>query len=542
MWVARILAAILVVIWGTVLDSPVLAVESVEKEAVVVAMKRLTQSQYRNSITDIFGRDIEFAGRFAPDYRHDRLLSVGSSVASLSPGDYEQYDLMARHIAGQVLSGGALSRSQGCEAAGESGVSEDCMRNFLAYYGRQLFRRPLQETELRRRLAIVAEVVTLGGDVYQGLELALASFLVSPEFLFRIETAQEDPGHPRRWRLDGYSRAARLSYFLWNTTPDEALLRAAEAGELTTPGGLQAQVVRLLDSPRLDNGIRALFSDMLALDRFDELSKDVSLYPAYTPAVAEALQEQTLLTLTKYLLDGEGDYRDLFVLDWMPMNRTLGVVYAVPVPWSEGWQNYRFEAGAARLGLLGQASLLSLHAHAGSSSPTLRGRFIRETFLCQPIPPPPADVDFTLDEAFAVLPTARERLQRHRKETSCAACHHLMDPVGLTLERFDGIGMFRFRENSAAIDASGELDGVKFAGASGLGQALQSHPRVPGCLVDTVFRYGASGTEIPDSQALQAALERRFAKSGYRLPALLQAIAGNEAFFAVSRASVEDRS
>jgi Protein of unknown function (DUF1592)/Protein of unknown function (DUF1588)/Protein of unknown function (DUF1595)/Protein of unknown function (DUF1587) len=541
MVIRRAKAAVAGLLCATALLAHGASVSSSAEPSHVVAMKRLTQAQYRHTIADVFGSDIEIVGRFAPDYRHGRLLAVGSALASLSPADYEQNDLMAREIARQVLSEERREEPLGCEPQLDAGgVANACISRFIAHYGLKLFRRPLTTAEQAQREGVVGEVVALGGSVIEGLELALASLLVSPDFLFRIETAQ--PASNGQWQLDGYSRAARLSYFLWNTTPDTALLQAARVGELMQPAGLKRQVERLLASPRLEEGMRALFADMLAFDRFGELSKDVALYPAFTPAVAEALQEQTLRTLTQHLLDAGGDYRDLFVLDWMPMNRTLGVVYAVPVPWPNGWQTYHFGGDEERQGLLSQGSLLSLHAHAGSSSPTLRGRFIRETFLCQSIPPPPADVDFTLDEAFAVLPTARERLQRHRKESTCAACHQLMDPIGLTLEHYDGIGMFRLRENRAAIDAAGELDGVAFDGARGLGAALQTHRLVPACFVDTVYRYAASGTDIPKARDLQAALEQAFAAGGYQLPALLRAIASSESFYATAPATQEDQS
>jgi hypothetical protein len=256
----------------------------------------------------------------------------------------------------------------------------------------------------------------------------------------------------------------------------------------------------------------------------------------FTSEVAQAMQEQTLQTLIDYLLVDDGDYRQLFTRAAMPMNRALGMVYAVPVARQDGWDDYQFAAASARGGLLSQASLLSLHAHAGSSSPTLRGLFVRETFLCQSVPPPPADVDFTMDEGFAREATARERLQRHRNEPVCAGCHHLMDPIGLTLEQFDGVGMFRTRENGALIDVSGELDGKPFSGAKGLGKALSEHPGVPACLVNTVYRYGASRPPSAAQQDFIKALESGFSTAGYRLRALLQQLATSESFYTVSPA------
>lgn len=510
------------------------AVEQVRTADDIVAMSRLTESQYRQSIADIFGESVRIYGRFEPDYRRDRLLAVGSAWASVSPSGFEQYQQMAYGIAGQVLGEEARDQFLGCEPAAANVPDDACIQSFLAAYGEKLFRRPLSAAELASRMAIVTQVMMLGGDVHEGMQNALASLLVSPEFLFRIESVEPDPEAPGELRMTAYSKAARLSFFLWNTTPDAELLAAAQRGELHNAAGMRRQVERLLDSPRLETGMRNLFADMLRFDTFPGLSKDAALYPVFTSDVAQAMQEQTLQALVQHLLVDNGDYRDLFTQATMPMERRLGMVYAVPVGAPEGWRSYRFGEASPRAGLLSQASLLSLHAHAGSSSPTLRGLFVRETFLCQTVPPPPADVDFTLDEGFAVEATARERLQRHRNEPVCAGCHHLMDPIGLTLEQFDGVGMFRTRENGAVIDVSGELDGKHFSGAKGLGQALSEHPGVPACLVNTVYRYagGPQGAEL--QRDLLQSLNTQFAESGYRLRDLLQQLATSDAFYAVA--------
>lgn len=522
------------VVWLSLCATSAQATEPMRAPDSIVAMNRLTESQYRHSIADIFGESVRIFGRFEPDYRRDHLLAVGSAWATVSPSEFEQYELMARGIAQQVLAADARERFLRCAPSNANPQTDECIQSFLTAYGEQLFRRPLSQAELAARLEIVAQVVALGGDVYQGLEYALASLLLAPEFLFRIESVEPDPGAPGELRMTGYSKAARLSYFLWNTTPDAQLLAAAARGELHDAAGLRREVERLLQSPRLQAGMRSLFADMLRFDMFPGLSKDAELYPVFTSEVAQAMQEQTLQTLIEYLLVEDGDYRQLFTQQAMPMNRTLGMVYAVPVEQQDGWDEYQFADASARGGLLSQASLLSLHAHAGSSSPTLRGLFVRETFLCQSVPPPPADVDFTMDEGFAKEATARERLQRHRNEPVCAGCHHLMDPIGLTLEQFDGVGMYRTQENGAVIDVSGELDGKPFAGAKGLGNALSEHPGVPACLVNTVYRYAASQPPSTAQQEFIEALQAGFSASGYRLRALLQQLATSEAFYAAA--------
>lgn len=499
-----------------------------------IAMSRLTEAQYRQTIADIFGRDIEIFGRFEPDHRRGRLLSVGSAWASITPSGAEQYDNMARGIAAQVLDEERRARVMPCQPAALDAADDVCAAAFLKQIGRKLFRRPVSDAEIKPRLDVAREGAETFGDFYVGLEYALASLLIAPDFLFRVEVAEPDPDNPGQRRLDAYSRAARLSYVLWNTTPDEELLAAAESGELYSQRGLTRQVERLLASPRLETGVRALFADMLMLDLFEDVNKDTTIYPVFSAQVAEDAREQTLRTIVDHLIKRDGDYRELFTLRRFPMTRQLGQIYRVPVGASDGWEVYEFSARESRAGILTQTALLAQHSHPARSSPTLRGKFIREAFLCQRIPSPPANVDFTMDEESEALKTARERLERHRTDPSCSGCHLLMDPIGLTLEKFDSVGTFRTHENGREIDVSGSLDGVEFVGAAGLGKALHDNPAVPACLVDTVYRYAVSRDIERGERPFIDHLEARFADSGYRLIDLLRTIVTSDAFYAVS--------
>lgn len=499
-----------------------------------IGMSRLTEAQYRQTVADIFGDDIEIFGRFEPDHRRDRLLAVGSAWASITPAGFEQYDNMARGIAAQALDPERRARFVPCSPASAEAADDACAAAFVRQLGHKLFRRPLTGLEVQSRVTLAREGAETFNDFYTGLEFVLASLLLSPDFLFRTEVAEADPVSPGQLRLDANSRAARLSYLLWNTTPDEALLAAAESGELDTERGLAREVERLLSSPRLEDGIRAFFSDMLELDHFEEVAKDATLYPAYSSRVAADAREQTLRLIVDHTVQRNEDYRGLFTTTHFPLTRPLGLIYGVPVAAREGWEDYEFQNGDQRAGILTHVTLLAQHSHPGRSSPTLRGAFIREALMCQPIPAPPADVDFTMDEDFEVLKTARERLKRHRTDVSCSGCHLLMDPIGLALENFDGIGAYRATENGADIDASGSLDGISYEGAPGLGNALHEHPAVPACLVDTVYRYAVSRNIEPGERDFIRYLESRFADSGYRLVDLLRTVVTSEAFFAVS--------
>lgn len=493
-----------------------------KSEAVAPAARRLTQSQYRQIIVDVFGPGIRIAGRMDPDIRKDGLIGVGAAAATFTPASLEQYDLLARTIAADVMQPKYRATFMPCAPASAAAPDDACAGRVIRDAGRLLFRRPLTEREASARVAMARAATIKLGDFYKGLEYGLVSLLVSPSFLFQRDTVVGG-------ELDGYSKASRLSFFLWNAAPDDILLTAADKGQLDTTHGLARQVDRMVASPRLKDGVRNFFADFLQFSQFDALVKDSVIYPKFSPSVAIDAREQTLRTVVAHLVTERGDYRDLFTTRKTFMSRALGVVYQVPVPTGETWMPYTFPADDPRAGLLTQISFTALYAPPGRSSATVRGKAIREVFLCQPVPTPPANVDFTAFEDLGKPgrgTTARQRLTSHITNPACAGCHKVIDPIGLALEQFDGLGVLRTRENGKVIDASGTLDGVTFTDAAGLGRALRDDPKTAACLVDKLVAYG-TGRAAPRD----AALLRDFAAEGYRFPALMRRIATSEAFF-----------
>jgi hypothetical protein len=213
------------------------------------------------------------------------------------------------------------------------------------------------------------------------------------------------------------------------------------------------------------------------------------------------------------------------------MTRRLGVVYQVPVATANGWEPYTFPEDTLRAGLLSHVSLNALHSHPGRSSATLRGKFVREVLLCQDIPTPPANIDFSIVEnTTGELRTARERLEKHVTNDSCAGCHSLMDPVGLALESFDAVGMLRTEENGASIDPSGELDGMQYDDAPGMGRALRDHPELGPCLVRSLYRYAVGRAPEAGEESLLGFLSERFAASGFRVTELMRELVLSDGF------------
>jgi hypothetical protein len=500
--------------------------------------RRLQPDQYRRVIADVFGPTIKVEGRFEPGVRDDGLFAVGAGHVGVTSTGMEEYDAMARGIAAQVVSEAHRATLIPCVPKSATEPDDDCAARFFAKAGPLLYRRPLAQDELdeARRLAGIA-ALTLK-SFYSGLEMALAGMLESPQFLFRRQVAEPDPNHSGAYRLDAYSKASQLSFFLWNAGPDAKLMAAAQSGRLNSQSGLAGEVDRMLQSPRLEAGVRAFFTDMLQFDLFDTLAKDAQIYPKWTVKVAHDAQEQTLRGIVDLLLWQHGDYRDLFTTRKTFLTPLLGSIYGVPVAQrgDADEQPYEFPEGDPRAGLHAQASFVALHSHEGLSSPTLRGKALRELLLCEPVPAPPGNVNFATaqDTHNPNFKTMRARLTAHRTDPTCAGCHKLMDPMGLALENFDSDAGYRSAENGQPLDTSGELDGIEFTDAAGLGRALHDNPATGPCFVRRLYSYATGRPAARRDMPWIRFLEKSFAEDGYRPPELMRRIAASENFYRVT--------
>ncbi len=503
-------------------------------------VRLLSQEQYFNSLAYVFGPDITVAAHFTPFRRTDGLVETGASAAGVTAGQIDEFQRTAMSVADQIVGPQHRNFLVPCAPRNEHAADHRCAEKFVRPVGRLLYRRPLSKEQEGGLVELADKSAEKLADFYGGLAVAINAMLISPDFLFMIDTYEPDPAHPGGVRLDGFSYATRLSLLLWNSAPDDELIRSAETGELQTPAGRTRQVDRLLSSARLETGVRAFFDDMLGFDDLASLSKDARIYPTFSGVTLQDAREQTLRTIIDQLISKKQDYRDLFTTRDTFISPSLAAVLQVPAP--PGWSPYTAPADSARVGLLTQISFLSGHAHPGRSSPTLRGKALRELLLCQAVPRPPPNVDFSIIEnPNSTLKTARERLTAHRANPVCAGCHKLTDPIGLALENFDGAGQFRDNERGAPIDTTGSLDGREFTDALGLGQALHDHPALPACLVRRVYSY-AIGSPVPasDKTALPQ-LTKGFAEAGYRLPELLRAVALSSGFSEVSARPPPDR-
>ncbi len=501
-------------------------------------LRILTEAQYLNTIAYVFGPDFKPVTAFPPSQRTEGLLAAGTSRGGVTTQQLELYQKAAATVAAMAVDKAHRTYLINCKPQNAAAADKACAAQFLGEKGRLLTRRPLSAAELDAFAAEAGKAADKLQDFYAGLGVALESMLVGPDVLFVTEKSEPDPRAPGGERLDSFSLATRLSLFLWNAAPDDSVLKAAETGELGTPKGRARIVDMMLASRRLETGARAFFDDMFGFDDFNVLAKDATVYPKFNGQMMADAREETLRTVVDHLVLKKRDYRDLFTTHETFISPAVAALYGLKAP--PAWSPYTFPADAPRAGVLTQISFLAVHAHPGRSSPTLRGKAVREILLCQPVPPPPPNVDFSaLEDPKSPFKTVRERINFHQKNPACAGCHKIMDPLGLALENFDGVGRYRDTEKGAPIDTSGALDGRPFKDVAGLGVVLHDHPALTSCLVKRAYAYGTGGPTTPGDKDKLDYFGARFAAGGYTLPALLKTLALSNAF---SQVGVQNKS
>jgi hypothetical protein len=483
------------------------------------SLRQLTQIQYQNSLRDLFGDAVTVPTNLEPDTALSGLYAIGASTVALSARATELFETAARDVTSQIFNDATKRQALlGCDPAQQS-----CLESFVTTFGRRAWRRPLAADEVTKYVTLAQSGTTASGDAWQGASLIVSAMLQSPNFLYRVEIGTVDAAQPTRRWLDSFEVASRLSYLMWSSMPDDTLLDAAQGGTLTDPAMIATQAQRLLADARAQAAVENFFAEYLGLNNLQGAQKLPEAYPAFTPSLRSAMQQETLLTLRTLAFDEGNDFRTLLTSHDTFVNAELAQLYGLPEPTGDGLERATLPTDSPRVGLLGQASLLTLYSHASASSPTQRGKFVREILLCQSIPAPPPNVNTTLPDTAGAT-TMREKLAIHA-EGSCAACHSLMDPIGLALENFDGIGAYRETDNGAPIDASGTLDGVAFADAAGLAQALSQHARFPECVARTLYRYSMGHLEEAGEGPAITSLLTSFSGSGYKLRDLFLATA-----------------
>jgi hypothetical protein len=403
-----------------------------------------------------------------------------------------------------------------------------CTRTRVAAFARKAWRRPPTTAEIDALVALADDAFVAGADESASLGVALRAVLTSPHFLFRIE---RDP-HPRSAEvhpLGDHELAARLSYFLWSSTPDATLDALADAGTLSAPATLAAQVQRMIRDPKARGFIDSYAGQWLRTRALEDVNPDYALFPAWDAALEDAMREETHLFLQEFLTT-QTDFLGFFDARFTYLNDRLAQHYGLPAPGSTTPVRVALPASGERGGIFTHASVLTVSSQPRRTSPVKRGKWALDQILCIDIPPPPAGVEGMLDTP-GQTGTLRERLAAHRANPECASCHDYLDPIGLGLEHFDAIGAWRTVDEGQAIDASGQFpDGRSFDGAAEMAALVKADPNTPRCLAERLLIYALGrGLEDADEAHLDA-ISAAFQSNGRTLESLIVAIVQSEPF------------
>jgi hypothetical protein len=374
-----------------------------------------------------------------------------------------------------------------------------------------------------------------GGDFNRGIEMALRRILADPNFVFRFEhdPANTPPGAV--YRIADLELASRLSFFLWSSIPDEELLTAAEQGKLKDPAALERQVRRMLSDPRARALVTNFSGQWLFLRELRNRNPDLLVYPDFDDNLRQAFQRETELLFGSVVREDRSVF-DLLNADYTYVNERLARHYGIPNVYGTDFRRVPVQSQERR-GLLGQGSLLMVTSAPNRTSPVTRGAWILENLLGSPPPSPPPNVPAfpetktgqgVAEEAASV----RDKMIQHRKNQPCAGCHQIMDPIGLALENFDGVGRWRTAESGIKIDASGKLvDGTPIEGAESLRKALASYPDAfVQTLTEKLLMYGVGRTAHYADMPAVRAIAREAARNDYRFSSLVLAIIKSDPF------------
>lgn len=410
-----------------------------------------------------------------------------------------------------------------CEPSSDTDVA--CARLVLEAFAPRAWRRPLEPGEVDGLLDVFDAVTSDGGTWDDGMRLAVQAVLLSPHFLFRVEL-EDEPGTEKRHDLTQYELATRLSYFLWSSMPDDALFAAAEKGELATEAQIAAQVTRMLADPKAEALTENFAGQWLYIRAIADKQPDSWEYPTFDEDLRDAMSEE-MERFFRSFIDEERDLHELLLATEGEVNARLAEHYGLdPVG---DWQTVDLEA-ADRGGLLAMSGLHLVNSYPARTSPVLRGKWVLSSLLCDEPPPPPPEVEGLITED-ADSQTLREQLEQHRADPVCASCHDVMDPIGLSLEHFDGVGAWRATDNGFPVDASGELpDGTTFYGARELSAVIAADARYPTCITDKLFTYAHGRSPRYTDAPYLVEIEDAFAQGGFTFEALAVAIATSDTF------------
>jgi hypothetical protein len=487
-------------------------------------MHRLNTHEYNYTVADVLGTSRQPANTNWPGGEVDGFDNIAAALASPDT-KYQLYANTAETLAQDVFASPTL-KARFLTCATEDAA---CVQSFANRAGLKLFRRPLRGSELTRYQALYTAVRGQGLAHEAALQQLLRAMLSSAEFLYRIELRGSAPGSRP---LDGYELASRLSYFLWSSAPDDALLDTAGKDGLKTDDAVKLTLERLLNDPKSNRFIESFVGQWLGGRRVVSHPVASALFPDWTPAAATAATDEMYFYFSEFL-HSERPWTDFLKTDVNFVNAALAPIYGIPG--ISGTNLRRVEYGTdERKGFLGLAGFLAQSSTDRRTSPTSRGKWVMLNMLCTEPPPPPTTGIPPLSATGANLDAGniRAALDQHRTRIDCKSCHALFDPFGLALEHYDAVGHYRTSyTDGSAVDASTDLakseafpDGAHFEGISGASDAVTSSAKFQSCIVRKLFTYGLGRLPAGEDADWVKLLQHDWARGNLSVPRLIEGL------------------
>jgi hypothetical protein len=494
-------------------------------------VRRLNKSQYRATIRDLLGVNFDASHRLPDDGAGGEGFDNAAETLFLSPVHAEKYLEAAKEALGYAAKDSAARARIFVAQPDEQTPAEEAARRVLERFALRAYRRPARTGEVERLLGLYRQQQAKGQPFDEAVFYALQAVLISPHFLFRLEEPATS-AEPKR--VTDHELATRLSYFLWDSMPDEKLFRRAAAGELQDEKVLKEEMARLLKDGKARGLAESFAEQWLETRRLGtEVKPDPKLFPRYTAELESAMREEPILFLLEIFAQ-DRSLLELLDADFTYADGALAKHYGVPPPSGFGQpKRIALPKGSHRGGVLTMAGVLTVSSYPHRTSPVLRGKWVLEAILGTPPPPPPPDVpDLPDDKKPVEGKTLRDRLLAHRANPTCAGCHDRIDPLGFGLERFDAVGRWREQDAGRPVDATGSLpDGTPFDGPDELKKVLLEHKdRFLRHLAAKILGYALGRGLVNDDYRVVDKAVERLRQNEYRSHTLLWEIVNSAPF------------
>jgi len=495
--------------------------------------RRLVARQYVASIRTLLGESAAAAALPPQDPQLLGLETIAATTLATPPSFIEAYENSAVAVAAAAVADPVtVAKIRPCTPVGANDPA--CLRKVVETIGPLAWRRPLTEVEIVRVAGTGVAAATAFGSFDAGMKNLLSAILQSPHFLYITEIGEPTAEDPTVRRLTPTELVTRMSFFLVNSTPTQAMLDLANQGGLDDEEAIRALAAQLVAQPEARAALDAFYDEVYQLRNLATVPKDGNLFPEFTPSARAAMRMETLLLIRDVIWERDADAREILDAGYTFVNSELAAIYGYPGVTGDALVKVTPPAEQQRKGFLSHGSFLARAAHAESSSPTRRGAFVQDSLLCNPVPPPPPTVNPTFPDD-GVPKTAKDKLEQHMKDESCATCHKQMDPIGFALEPFDAIGRYRTTELGFPIDPSGSVEDLgTFDGPGELATLVRNDARSGSCMMKKLYRHSIGHFEEKGERPAILDLGAEFAASGHSVQSLLVELCASPAFRLVS--------